>query len=279
MGESTIFQDSRGNQFEYYTYGSENGYPVLYMHGSVPMPFSKKLAEVVTKYNLYVIVILRPCYGVSSCQKYKNVFEYTLALNEMISHFGFKSFDVLGLSAGAPYCYAVAAAYPDLVDTVHICSGIPLANKLEIYRMNPWKDRFLFFLSRHIPVWLIGRYGVQAIEAQEKVKGWLDFDGESMDEVFCKYIRPNWMGIGQSTNLQYRDWGFAADTITKKICIYHSRADEAIPFEIARKSAEFFINSEFFVYESEDHGSEKIVEGAIIHIGQRVRSAMNFLNK
>lgn len=173
----------------------------------------------------------------------------------------------VGLSAGAPYCYAIAAAYPELVDTINICSGISLVNNIEIYRMNPWIERFLFFLSRHIPAWIIGRYGVRAIEVQEKAKGWPDFDGESIDEVFRKYVRLNWMGIGQSTSLQYRDWGFATDAISKKVYIHHSRADEAIPFEIASKSAEILINSEFFVYESEDHGSERIVEGAIIDIG------------
>ena len=268
MIEPTVFQDSRGDKFEYYTYGSEYGYPVLYMHGAVPMPFSKKLAEAVTKHNLYVIVILRPGYGASSCRKYKNVFEYILTLNELIANLGLKRFDVLGLSAGAPYCYAVAAAYPGLVGTVHICSGIPLVNNAGIYRMNARRERFMFFLSRHLPGGLIGRYGVRAMEAQEKAKGWQDStDGESMDEVFRKYVRPNWIGIGRSTRLQYKNWGFAADTISQKVCIHHSRADEMIPFEIARKSAGLLTNSEFFEYEAEEHGSEKILEEAIIHIG------------
>ncbi len=272
-GQSRIFQNSRGEQFEYHTYGPECGYPVLYMHGAVPMPFSKSLAETVAKYNLYVIVILRPGYGASSCLKQKNVYEYARALNELISSLGLKRFDVLGLSAGAPYCYALAAAYPGLVDTVSICSGIPLQNNAEIYRMNARSERFMFFLSRHLPAGFIGRYGVRAMELREKKLGWRDSKhDESMDEVFRKYVRPNWVGIGRSTRLQYRDWGFAAEAVSNKICIYHSRADEMVPFEIACKSAELLPNSKFFEYEMEEHGSEKILEQAIIHIGGRIQS-------
>ena len=269
--QSHIFQSSRGGQFEYNTYGPENGYPVLYMHGAVPMPFSKRLAEIVTEYNLCLIVILRPRYGSSICPRQKNVFEYALTLGELISSLGLKRFDVLGLSAGAPYCYALAAAYPGLVDTVSICSGIPLVNSAGIYRMNSRRERFMFFLSRHLPAGVIGRYGIWAMEAVERKRGWQDSaDAESMDDVFRKYVRPNWVGLGQSTRLQYRYWGFAADTIPGRVCIYHSQADEMIPFEIARKSAGLLTNSEFFAYETEAHGSERILESAIVNIGQRI---------
>lgn len=267
-----IFQNRRGDKFEYSTYGPENGYPVLYMHGAVPMPFSKNLAEAVTKHNLYLIVLLRPGYGASSRIKQKNVYDYALMLNDLISNLGLKRFDVLGLSAGTPYCYALAAAYPDLVDTVSICSGIPLVNNAGIYRMNARQERFMFFLSRHLPAGFIGRYLVKAMESREKKRGWQDSTyGESMDDVFRKYVRPNWAGIGRSTRLQYKDWGFAAEAISGKICIYHSKADEMVPFEIARKSAELLTNSEFFEFETEEHGSEKILEDAIVNIGKRVR--------
>lgn len=269
--EPIIFQNSRRDKFEYYTYGAENGYPVLYMHGAVPMPFSKELANTVQKHGLYLILVLRSGYGASSRLKHKNVFEYALMLGELISSLQLKRFDVLGLSAGAPYCYALAAAYPDLVDGVNICSGIPLVNNHKIYRMNAWQERFLFFLSRHLPAGLIGKYGVTAMEAMERKKGWKDWEcGESMDDIFRKYVYPNWYGIGQSTNLQYKSWGFAADEISKQVHIYHSRADEMIPFEIALKSAELLANSELFRYETEEHSSEKIVRDAVVNIARRV---------
>ena len=265
-----IFQDSKGNQYEYDTCGSENGYPVLYMHGAIPMPFSKGLLDIAEKYNLYLIAIQRPGYGASSRLKYKNIYEYAGMLKELISSLQLKNFDVMGLSAGSPYCYALAAAYPQLVKGVNICSGIPLVNVKEIYRMNARQEKFLFFLSRHLPASIIGKYGVKAIEAQERKKGWKDtVDGESMDDIFQKYVYPNWYGLGQSTNLQYKNWGFAADSISNHFYIHHSRDDEMIPFEIARKSTGLLKNCELFEYEGEEHSSERPLKDAIINIGER----------
>lgn len=266
----SIFENSRGERFEYYTYGSKDGYPVLYMHGSVPMPFSPNLAEIIQNQKLYLIVVLRPGYGASSRLNPKHVFDYVLMLNELISSFQLKRCNVLGLSAGAPYAYALAAAYPDLVEGVNICSGVPLVNNKVIYDMITRGERVLFFLSRHLPADWIGKYGVKAMESMERKKGWKDPEcGQSMDDVFRKYVRPNWHGIGQSTSIQYKDWGFAAEAIVKKVYIYHSRADEMVPFEIARKSAGLLLNREFFEYEKEEHSSEKIVEDAIVNIAKR----------
>lgn len=268
--KTTVFQDSQGNKFEYYTYGPECGYPILYMHGAIPMPFSKNLIETVQKYNLYLITILRPGYGASSRINYKSVFEYILDLNELISKLQLTCFDVLGLSAGSPYCYALAAAYPGLVEGVNICAGIPLVNNKRIFRMNSRQERFLFSLSRCLPAYFIGKYGVKAIEAGEKERGWKDTeDGESMDVIFQKYVYPNWYGLGQSTHLQYKKWGFAATSISKKIYIYHSIADEMIPYGIAHKSAELLMNSELFEYEKEEHSSERLLKDAMINIAIR----------
>ena len=268
--QSGIFQNSRGERFEFHAWGTEDGYPILYMHGAVPMPVSRDLAETAREHNVRLTAVLRPGYGASSRLKYKNVLEYALTLEELIASLGLRRFDVLGLSAGAPYCYALAAAYPGLVDGVSICAGIPLANRGEIYRMYARRDRFMFFLSRHLPAGLIGRYGVRAVEATERKKGWRDMEsGERMDDVFRQYVWPNWAGFGQSTRVQYRNWGFPAEAIPNRISIYHSRADEMIPIEIARASAGLLANGDFFEYEAEAHASERLLKDAVIAIALR----------
>lgn len=269
--ETAVFQDSRGNQIEYHTCGAQDAYPVLYMHGAIPMPFSKDLMQTAQTHHLRLIAVLRPGYGKSSRLGYKNIFEYALTLNELITNLRQERFDVLGLSAGAPYCYALAAAYPERVGGVSICSGIPLANNPAIFRMNAPREQFFFSLSKHLPPAFLGKYGVKMIEAAERKKGWKDTpDGERMDAIFQKYVYPNWYGLGWSTGVQYKNWGFPAESITNSIYIYHSKTDEAIPFEIARKSAELLKNSTFFAYEDEEHASEHMLKDALLHIAQRV---------
>jgi pimeloyl-ACP methyl ester carboxylesterase len=207
---------------------------------------------------------LRSGYGQSARAKYKNVYAYTVLLDEFIesSHIG--SFDVMGLSAGSPYCYALAAAYPERVRKLIVCAGIPLVNDRRIFRMNPLRDRALFSLSRYIPASALGKIAVQTLETMERKKGWQPAVwGEDMDAVFEKYVRPNWFGFGWSTHVQYRNWGFDATKTSCEVRIYHSRTDEMIPFQIVRESAKLLLNSRVVLLDGENHASEKTLWAAV----------------
>lgn len=269
MNSIMTYRNFNGDIVDYYTYGSSDGYPVFYMHGAIPMPFSKPLIDFIQTHNLYVLTVLRPGYGKSTPRKHKTLFDYIQSLKPFIDHFKFKQFDGMGLSAGAPYCYAMAAAYPALVRTVHICAGIPLANNKNIFSMFSSGEKLLFSLSRHIPAGLMGLYGVKAIEAMERKKGWgTPPCGGSMDEIFENCVWPNRKGLGISTRLQYKYWGFDAEKITNKVCIYHSTEDEMIPFKVAHASAKLLQNSHLKVLKDSDHSSEKTVSAALEDIAR-----------
>jgi pimeloyl-ACP methyl ester carboxylesterase len=187
------------------------------------MPFSDGLAQVIKENNLRVLEVLRPGYGKSGMLKYKSVGEYAKALNGLVAKLELARFDTLGVSAGAPYAYALAALYPEMVGRVHICGGIPLDCYKDIYGMNSAPERFMFSLSRVLPAGFIGKYAVSAMEAMEKKAGWKPhICGESMDQMFDNYVRPNWQGIGWSTHVQYKGWGFDPGKITCPVQIYYS---------------------------------------------------------
>jgi pimeloyl-ACP methyl ester carboxylesterase len=262
--ESALFQDSGGHTIEYWTCGSRGGYPVLFMHGATPMPFSAGLVAEIERRGLCVYSVLRPGYGQSTRVEYENIFAYAALLGEFIESLPADRFDVMGLSAGSPYCYALAAAYPERVRRVGICAGIPLANERRIFRMNPLRDRVFFSLSRYIPADAMGRFTVRALESMERKKGWQPAVwGEDMDTVFEKYVRPNWFGFGWSTHVQYRDWGFDATKTTCEVRIYHSRADEMIPVRIVCESAKLLSSSTVILLDGEPHASEKTLWAAI----------------
>jgi hypothetical protein len=69
---------------ECWQYGSDDGYPILHMHGATPMPFSDGLARVIESGNLRVMEVLRPGYGSSSMWRYKNICECTKAMADSI---------------------------------------------------------------------------------------------------------------------------------------------------------------------------------------------------
>jgi pimeloyl-ACP methyl ester carboxylesterase len=264
------YQDTQNGVIEYRAYGKPGGYPVVFMHGATPMPFSDPLADFVLTHNLYVLTILRPGYGKSTPQKYDALFEYVQGLKAFIEHLRFFRFDAISLSAGAPYAYAMAAAFPSQVQAIHVCAGIPLANNKRVFNMYPNGEKFLFTLSKYLPAGVMGRYAVRAMEATERRKGWGEPPcGGSMDEIFEHDVRPNWRGIGLSTRLQYRYWGFDAEKITAEVNIYHSKKDEMIPFEIACANARFFPDCRFIELEDEEHSSEKTVRMALESIAAR----------
>ncbi|MDR1542265.1 MAG: alpha/beta hydrolase [Clostridiales bacterium] len=265
------FHDDSDNIIEYYTCGDPGGYPVLYMHGATPVPFTGELASFVRQKGIFALTILRPGYGKSTPQRFDDIFSYAQALEPFLDQLELSRFDVMGLSAGAPHCYAMCAAYPGRVGEAHICAGIPLANNRLIYSKYSKAERFMFSLSKCLPPGLIGRYGVAAMEAMERKKGWIKPPyAESMDEVFKRYVRPNWLGIGLSTRLQYKNWGFDAEKIAAKVNVYHSCSDEMVSFEIARCSASLLKNSSFTALDGEKHSSEKTVSEALTGIAKRL---------
>lgn len=266
---TALFKSTTGTVIEYWTWGPENGYPVLFMHGATPMPFSAELAAEVEHLKLRVYTVLRPGYGNSFPVKYQSVYDCVLLWREWIHSLGIQHFSVMGLSAGSTYCYALVAAYSEMVQGVHICAGVPLANLQKIFRMNSLPERILFSLSKHISAEFLGKSTVRALEAMERKKGWQPAAwGEDMDAVFEKYVRPNWLGFGLSTRAQYRYWGFDATVTSAKVFIYHSKADEMIPYRIACASAELLRNGEVIPFENEPHNSEKTIFTAIMNIAR-----------
>jgi pimeloyl-ACP methyl ester carboxylesterase len=259
-----LFQGRGGETIEYWIYGSRDGYPILFMHGATPMPFSAGLAAEIERHDLCIYTILRPGYGQSTRIKYKNVYAYAALLSEFIESLYIGCFDVMGLSAGSPYCYALAATYPEQVQRLIVCAGIPLVNDRRIFRMNPLRDRMFFSISRHIPAGVMGKFAVRTLEFMERKKGWQPAVwGENMDIVFEKYVRPNWFGFGWSTHVQYRDWGFDATRTSCEARIYHSLADEMIPFQIVCESAKLLANNKVILLDDENHASEKTLWAAI----------------
>jgi pimeloyl-ACP methyl ester carboxylesterase len=268
--EAYRYQDAQGGIIEYRTYGNSDGYPVLFMHGATPMPFSDPLIDFIQMHNLYVLTVLRPGYGNSTPQNYATLYEYVHSLKTFVEHLRFSRCDVVSLSAGAPYAYAAAAAFPSFVKEIHICAGIPLANNRRIFDRYSRGEKFLFILSKYLPAGLMGHYGVRAMEAMERKKGWGEPPcGGSMDEIFEYDVRPNWRGIGLSTRLQYRYWGFDAEKLITTVKVYHSKKDEMIPFEIARASARLLPDCHFTALEDEEHSSEKTLWKAFENIVAR----------
>ena len=119
------FQLPNGASLSYAEYGTSTGNPVLLFHGLVGSICSEGMEESLCGLPVRVIALARPGYGASDYFDMDCVADWGRLLAEFWDHLELWSFDIVGISAGAPYAYSLAALYPDRIGTLYINSGIP----------------------------------------------------------------------------------------------------------------------------------------------------------
>lgn len=107
------FQLPNGASLSYAEYGTSTGNPVLLFHGLVGSICSEGMEESLCGLPVRVIALARPGYGASDYFDMDCVADWGRLLAEFWDHLELWSFDIVGISAGAPYAYSLAALYPD----------------------------------------------------------------------------------------------------------------------------------------------------------------------
>ena len=108
------FQLPNDASLSYAEYGTSTGKPVLLLHGLVGSICSEGMEESLCGLPMRVIALARPGYGDSDYFDMDCVADWGRLLTEFWDHLGLQSFDIVGISAGAPYAYSLAALGGDL---------------------------------------------------------------------------------------------------------------------------------------------------------------------
>jgi pimeloyl-ACP methyl ester carboxylesterase len=132
-----------GNRLEYERYGS--GRAVVLHHGlvggaTVPAEWEALAVGV----GIDLISIARPGYGRSDPVPMAAIAEWSPLLAGLLDALDVGEFDVLGVSAGAPYSYAVASMLPERVGGVAVLSGLGLVNEPDTRRLYPQESQQAF---------------------------------------------------------------------------------------------------------------------------------------
>ncbi len=116
-----------GRRLGFAEYGSQTGLPVIMYHGTPGSRFHP-LAALCTQnsnpHNLRVIVPERPGCGLSDAQPGRTVGDHVNNVQYLADFLGIERFSVIGISGGAPYALATAAALGQRVERVAIVCGI-----------------------------------------------------------------------------------------------------------------------------------------------------------
>ena len=119
------------NVLAYNDFGNNNGFPILVQHGTIASikytSFFNNLGKIAG-----IICIARPGYGESSPYVLKNLLEYGEIIVKLVKELGINKFDILALSAGALYRYAIAKACSDKTRNIYVYSGTPALYDSEV---------------------------------------------------------------------------------------------------------------------------------------------------
>ncbi len=115
-----------GRRIGFAEYGSPEGRPVLWFHGTPgarrQIPEAARLAAVEREVRL--IALERPGVGASSPHLFGCVLDWTDDVDVCAERLGVDRFGVVGLSGGGPYALACAFRWPDRVTTAAVLGGV-----------------------------------------------------------------------------------------------------------------------------------------------------------
>ena len=239
-----------GNSLSYAEYGNKNGYPILVQHGLIASISDYHLFDRLIKAGTHLICIARPCYGESSPYRMNNMAEWGDIVSVLVDECNLSHFDILGISSGAPYSYAIGCKLPDKVQNIFILSGTPAL----------YDDNILDF-------WPYEVNKNASITELEKLAYELFFSNLSKEDLLRNDIKDSMMhncfGIAQDFKLRCTDWGFNLSDVKRIVYMQHSKADNNIPFVTAEMTSKFLPNCKFIIKENDSHFSNEILDDFI----------------
>jgi pimeloyl-ACP methyl ester carboxylesterase len=253
--------DRKENLLAYAEYGNPKGYPILAQHGLIASIKDSGLFDPLVEYGARVICIARPGYGDSSPCEMKNIGEWGKFVSALVDHLGLTQFDVLGMSSGAPYAYAIGNRFPLQARNLYIYSGIPAMYDDAILKFWPFEVKKNASLG----------------EMQKLAKG-LFFSNLAAEDLARSDTRDSManggFGIAQDFRLRVMDWGFKLEDLKQPVIMRHARYDTGVPFVTAEMTSKLIQKCELIIEDSDVHFStdslaDFFVKAVFPHLGSQ----------
>jgi pimeloyl-ACP methyl ester carboxylesterase len=238
------------NQLSYAVYGSPNGFPILVQHGLIASIDDTMLFERLIRSGARLICAARPGYGDSTTYLLDSYAEWADITALLIQELQLSQFDLLGMSSGAPYSYAIGSQLPKMVRNMYIYSGIPALYDEKVRSYWPYpviQNRSMAELQK-----LAHELFFSAVSPGDKKHN--DVRDSMMNDCF---------GVAQDLRLRFMDWGFRLSDIKANVTMQHSRDDENVPFITAEITAGLLERCKLVVKENGGHFSSEALDAFI----------------
>ena len=232
------------NILSYAEYGDRNGFPILIQHGLIASIKDSDLFESLIKMNRHIICIARPGYGGSSPYLMNGISAWGEIITVIINELKLNNFDVLGMSSGAPYSYAIGYKHPDKVRNIYVYSGTPALYDEVI------KSKWPFEITKDKDITEFKKiaYSVFFSGLKEDEKKRNDIEDSMMNDCF---------GVALDLKIRFMDWGFTLADVKSAVFMQHSRTDDTVPIALAERTAQLLPNCKLEIVEDEPHFSNE----------------------
>lgn len=242
-----ILEYKPGVSLSYAEFGNKNGYPILIQHGLIASIRDFHLFDRLLQIGTHLVCIARPGYGESSPYLMNNLAEWGEIVAALVEELRLSSFDVLGLSSGAPYSYAICRKFSERVRNLFIFSGIPALYDETILSFWPYP------VNKNA-----------SIPELEDLAHELFFSGLSPADLSRNYLKDSMsnhcFGLAQDFKLRCVDWGFNLSEVKNTVFMQHSKTDSDVPFITAQMTSKLLPDCKFETRESGAHFSNEILD-------------------
>lgn len=228
----------------YAEYGDKEGYPILVQHGMIASIMDYHLFDRIIESGTRLISIARPGYGESSPYCMANMAEWGNIVSVLVDELKISQFDILGMSSGAPYSYAIGYKLANKVRNIFIFSGIPA-----------------LYDERVLALWPYPVNKQASIIELERLAKEIFFSDVSEEDLSRDDIKDSMMndcfGIAQDLKLRCVDWGFNLSEVKASVYMQHSKEDNLGTAEI---TAQLLPNCQLDIRESAEHFSDELLD-------------------
>lgn len=269
------FQLPDGRRLGYDEYGSSDGKPLFYFHGSPSSRVESTLyinEELLLPLNVRLIAVDRPGMGLSDFQTNRRILDWSQDVIALANHLNMERFSILAYSLGGPYGLACAFAISERLHKVGVVSGAALFNESELMnninegtrqyltmpREKPRLSRlFLWMMLGVMPRIAPNRFIAQANSLLPKPDRPIVAADPVFQQGFLRMLREalrqGTRGAFHESLLSVSDWGFRLQDIQIPVNLWHGEADQNIPVEMARFAASAIPKCEAKYYPNEGH--------------------------
>jgi pimeloyl-ACP methyl ester carboxylesterase len=248
MNQSYFYRPNQ--RLSYAEYGPQDGFPLLIQHGMIASIEQADLFERLIQRGARLICMARPGYGDSSPYAMDSFAEWAQIAGGLIEFLRLERFDILGISSGAPYAYAIASQLPEQTRNLYIFSGIPALYDEAVRAAWPYPT-------------VVDQTQAQA----EALAHELFFANLTPDDLSQPPIRDSLrnhgFGVAQDLILRFKAWGFRLSDVRAQVFMRHSKTDDSVPYPTAVRTAALLPHCQLELLESGPHFSKDALEAFI----------------